>query len=266
MKTLLVIAALVVSLNGFAENKSDNFVYNDVYNTQNMVSARTVYRSMDSSLQLYRQYIYKYDENGRIVEKEAEKWDTFNSCWTPDYQLSIPSFQRAYIWKPENILQLISDLEEACKSPETPYFLGSLILVREGDTSFSVIDGQQRLVSLSIIIAALRDLEHDEEWMRLLDALIVEPGDKLRGITSQPRLTLRERDAAFFREYVQEGNLEALFDMNDEDCSSNAQCNIIANTKQAYDALAQLDEEERHRFASYLVNSVTLVIVTTDGP
>lgn len=88
MKTLLVIAALVVSLNGFAENKSDNFVYNDVYNTQNMVSARTVYRSMDSSLQLYRQYIYKYDENGRIVEKEAEKWDTFNSCWTPDYQLS----------------------------------------------------------------------------------------------------------------------------------------------------------------------------------
>ena len=49
MKTLLVIAALVVSLNGFAENKSDNFVYNDVYNTQNMVSARTVYRSMDSS-------------------------------------------------------------------------------------------------------------------------------------------------------------------------------------------------------------------------
>ena len=184
--------------------------------------------------------------------------------FTPDYQLSVPSFQRAYIWKPENILQLISDLEEACKSPETPYFLGSLILVREGDTSFSVIDGQQRLVSLSIIIAALRDLEHDEEWMRLLDALIVEPGDKLRGITSQPRLTLRERDAAFFREYVQEGNLEALFDMNDEDCSSNAQRNIIANTKQAYDALAQLDEEERHRFASYLVNSVTLVIVTTD--
>ena len=54
--------------------------------------------------------------------------------FTPDYQLSIPSFQRAYIWKPENILQLISDLEEACKSPETPYFLGSLILVREGDT------------------------------------------------------------------------------------------------------------------------------------
>ena len=102
--------------------------------------------------------------------------------FTPDYQFTIPSFQRAYIWKTEHILQLVNDLHEACKTPDTPYFLGSLILVREGGNRFSVIDGQQRLVSLSIIIATLRDLEQDPEWMRLLDALIVEPGDKLRGI------------------------------------------------------------------------------------
>lgn len=184
--------------------------------------------------------------------------------FTPDYQFSIPSFQRAYIWRRENILQLINDLEEAAKTPNTPYFLGSLILVRDGDTRFSVIDGQQRLVSLSIIIAALRDLETDPEWMRLLDALIVEPGDKLRGIANEPRLTLRERDATFFREYVQEGNLEALFDLSDDDWSSNAQRNITINTKTAYDALATLSEDERHRFASYLVNGVTLVIVITD--
>lgn len=184
--------------------------------------------------------------------------------FTPDYQFTIPSFQRAYIWKTEHILQLVNDLHEACKTPDTPYFLGSLILVREGGNRFSVIDGQQRLVSLSIIVAALRDLEQDPEWMRLLDALIVEPGDKLRGIRTEPRLALRERDAAFFREYVQEGNLEALFDMGDEDWTSNAQRNITLNTKATYDALDALSEDERHRFASYLVKSVTLVIVTTD--
>ena len=73
--------------------------------------------------------------------------------FTPDFRFTIPSFQRAYIWKTENILQLVSDLDDACKSPGTPYFLGSLILVREGDNRYDVIDGQQRLVSLSIIIA-----------------------------------------------------------------------------------------------------------------
>ncbi|MBW3078846.1 GmrSD restriction endonuclease domain-containing protein [Bifidobacterium simiiventris] len=187
-----------------------------------------------------------------------------SKVFTSDYRFTIPSFQRAYIWQPANVLQLIGDLEEASKTPDVPYFLGSLILVRDGGTHYEVIDGQQRLVSLSIIIAALRDLESDEEWMRLLDALIVEPGDKLRGIRNEPRLTLRERDAAFFREYVQEGNLEALFDLGDEDWSSAAQRNITRNTKAAYDALTVMDEDERHAFASYLVNGVTLVIVTTD--
>lgn len=61
--------------------------------------------------------------------------------FTPDFRFTIPSFQRAYIWKTENILQLVSDLDDACKSPGTPYFLGSLILVREGDNRYDVIDG-----------------------------------------------------------------------------------------------------------------------------
>ena len=184
--------------------------------------------------------------------------------FTPDFRFRIPSFQRAYIWRPEHVLQLIDDIGEASRTPDVPYFLGSLILVRDGESAYQVIDGQQRLVSLSIVVAALRDLERDPEWMRLLDALIVEPGDRLRGIRNEPRLTLRERDAAFFRQYVQEGNLEALFDLTDDDWTSPAQRTIMRNTRQAYDTLALMDDEARHRFASYLVNGVTLVIVTTD--
>ncbi|MBT1180395.1 DUF262 domain-containing protein [Bifidobacterium sp. CP2] len=189
---------------------------------------------------------------------------SLGKVFTPDYRFFIPSFQRAYIWKPENILQLVDDLRGASLTPATPYFLGSLILVHDEGTRFEVIDGQQRLVSLSIVIAVLRDLEKDPEWMRLLDALIVEPGDKMRGIANEPRLTLRERDEAFFREYVQEGNLEALFDLSDDDWTSTAQRNITRNTRKVYDELSVLSDEERHALASYLVNAVTLVIVTTD--
>ncbi|KAA8820028.1 GmrSD restriction endonuclease domain-containing protein [Bifidobacterium vespertilionis] len=184
--------------------------------------------------------------------------------FTPDFRFFIPSFQRAYIWKQENILQLVDDLREAAATPETPYFLGSLILVRRGGTRFDVIDGQQRLISLSIIIAVLRDLERDPEWMGKLDALLVEPGDKLRGIANEPRLTLRERDADFFRDHVQENNLEPVFDMSDDDLTTGAQRNIMRNIKCTYDELEHLSEDERHAFASYLVNQVTLVIVTTD--
>ena len=181
-----------------------------------------------------------------------------------DYRFVIPSFQRAYTWQAENILQLVSDLQDASASANTPYFLGSLILVRDGECRYQVIDGQQRLISLSIIIAVLRELETDPVLLSELDELILEPGNKLRGIKAEPRLRLRDRDAGFFRSYVQEGDLEGLFDLRDGDMETHAQRNIAVNARQVFDELAKLDDGERHRFASYLVNQVTLVIVTTD--
>lgn len=181
-----------------------------------------------------------------------------------DYRFTIPSFQRAYTWQAENILQLVCDLQDASASANTPYFLGSLILVRNGDCKYQVIDGQQRLISLSIIIAVLRELETDPVLLEELDELILEPGNKLRGITADPRLRLRDRDAEFFRSYVQEGDLEGLFDLREGDFETRAQYNISTNARQVFDELAKLDDDDRHRFASYLVNQVTLVIVTTD--
>ena len=184
--------------------------------------------------------------------------------FTSDYQLTIPSFQRAYTWQAENIEQLVNDLQDACADPDTPYFLGSLILVKDGPTQYQVIDGQQRLISLSIIVSVLRELEDDPDLIDSLNDLILEPGDKLRGIKAEPRLTLRERDTDFFRMYVQEGDLEGLFDLRDNDIASHAQRNIAVNTRRTFDLLAAMDAKDRRRFASYLVNGVTLVIVTTD--
>ena len=64
--------------------------------------------------------------------------------------------------------------------------------------------------------------------------------------------------------YVQEGDLEGLFDLRDNDIASHAQRNIAVNTRRTFDLLAAMDAKDRRRFASYLVNGVTLVIVTTD--
>lgn len=210
---------------------------------------------------------------GRVVVRDAKGGNDMaisatekplSRVFMSDYRFTIPSFQRAYTWQTENILQLVCDLQDASASANTPYFLGSLILVRNGDCKYQVIDGQQRLISLSIIIAVLRELETDPVLLEELDELILEPGNKLRGITAEPRLRLRDRDAEFFRSYVQEGDLEGLFDLREGDFETRAQYNISTNARQVFDELAKLDDDDRHRFASYLVNQVTLVIVTTD--
>ncbi|NEG96529.1 hypothetical protein CS006_00870 [Bifidobacterium primatium] len=187
--------------------------------------------------------------------------------FSTDYQFVIPAFQRAYSWRVEHMLQLVDDLRDASEHPDHPYFLGSLILVGDGDPNnrlFQVIDGQQRLTSLTIIIAILRAMEKDHDLSDNLNALILEEGNRLFGRAAEPRLTLRERDAEFFRDYVQEGNLEGLFDLRDTDLESNAQRNIMQNTKAAYDALSSLTDDERRYFASYLVSNVLMIIVTTN--
>lgn len=71
---------------------------------------------------------------------------------TPSYY-DIPFFQRAYVWDYDNWNELLSNLT----SKNQNHFLGSIILKNELATSgnvsrFSVIDGQQRLTTLSVLL------------------------------------------------------------------------------------------------------------------
>ena len=70
----------------------------------------------------------------------------------------VPVFQRAYAWGAEEIGQLLDDLFGSSSGFDLPYFLGSIVLVsneggeRHGDM---VLDGQQRLTTVSLVILAL---------------------------------------------------------------------------------------------------------------
>ena len=76
---------------------------------------------------------------------------------TPSYY-DIPFFQRAYVWNEENWGELLSNLT----SRNQNHFLGSIILKNELATAgsvsrYSVIDGQQRLTTLSVLLRACYD-------------------------------------------------------------------------------------------------------------
>lgn len=122
-----------------------------------------------------------------------------------DYDFHIPDYQRPYAWQQEQAAQLLTDLLEALdRSTHEPYFLGSIVLVKEaGNPESDVIDGQQRLTTLTILLSVLRDLTLDAELCSDLDRLVMEPGAKIRGLDPRPRLTMRSRDADFFEKYVQ---------------------------------------------------------------
>lgn len=75
--------------------------------------------------------------------------------------LEIPFFQRAYVWGEEQWTRLLEDVENVCSRRE-PYFMGSVILKQQSTSSTgehgdvrTVVDGQQRLTSLSILLKVL---------------------------------------------------------------------------------------------------------------
>ena len=72
-------------------------------------------------------------------------------------KLRVPENQRPYAWREEHVQQLFEDLAAAFRTPKAPYFLGTIVLTGKGDDQFDVTDGQQRLATTSILIAAIRD-------------------------------------------------------------------------------------------------------------
>ena len=68
----------------------------------------------------------------------------------------IPSYQREYDWDDENIEEFINDIEESAVGDN--YFIGHMVF--NGDfngNTFEVIDGQQRITTITILLCCIRD-------------------------------------------------------------------------------------------------------------
>ncbi len=88
-----------------------------------------------------------------------------------DYRkLEVDDYQRSYAWDSQQIHDFFVDLQEATNTG-TSHFFGSLILQTEGNGTAAVVDGQQRLTTTFLTVAALRDAV-----LNLPDDTINQPG------------------------------------------------------------------------------------------
>ena len=134
-------------------------------------------------------------------------------------QFSIPSYQRDYSWTWKEAEQLITDLLaerqaiEDAPEIERSFYLGLMIVMdnapprrsiprlrRGAGQPSEVIDGKQRLTTLTMLIALLRDLLGDDgEW---LQPYLVEAGRNRQWAIDAPRLRLEDHEQAFLIEHV----------------------------------------------------------------
>ncbi len=190
-----------------------------------------------------------------------------SDVFSDEFRFSIPRYQRPYAWTTEQAGEMFDDLFAAATTGSEvdaePYFLGSIVLVKaENDPQAEVVDGQQRLTTLTLLLSALR--EHaSPEFARSLDGRIFQKGDPIKGTIDQPRLTLRDRDHEFFKKHVQAQPGMSLIRELAVDGLPDSRRNFVENARLFLDRLDVIDTKTCDRLARYVALHTYLVTVST---
>ncbi|MGK7882894.1 MAG: DUF262 domain-containing protein [Crocosphaera sp.] len=188
--------------------------------------------------------------------------------FSDQFSFNIPNYQRPYSWTTEETEILLNDLIDAMGdnskdiSDIPPYFLGNIVLIiPDGESESKVVDGQQRLTTLTILLSVLRKLRHNEN----LTKYICQPKDEDAGIPARPRLYLRERDRNFFEKYIQTSEgLEDIEIMAGQNLS-DPQKKIVENTQILIKQINKYlpEEYQKKRLTQFLLQRCYLVAVST---
>lgn len=192
-----------------------------------------------------------------------------------NYQFEIPSYQRPYAWGKDQVLELIDDLCDAFPYPlesnHPDYFFGSIILIKEeGKPNAEVIDGQQRLTTLTLLLSIFRHLLPSNHKTRYKISQLLE-GEDITGTKTEYGLQLRSQDNEFFGEYIR--NDETLEKLLTKDAGletdsqkllrENALILVTELTERCPDNLS-IEQWILHLFTN-LLNKCYLVVVSTDS-
>lgn len=199
----------------------------------------------------------------KITGKEYPLEKIFSS----DFEYHIPGYQRPYAWTEEETGILFDDLYEFLQTEQQDnYFLGSIVLIKEENKPRAdVIDGQQRLTTLSILFSVMADSFKDQTCKNDFKIYLQEKGNQFVGLTAKPRVFLREKDQDFFNEYIQNVKLDELMKKDPATLDTEAKKHIQKNCgvlREKFKDSFKTDEDLL-AFSKFLLTRCYLVSVST---
>lgn len=112
----------------------------------------------------------------------------------------VPSYQRSYSWEAEkHTSDLFLDIENNLSEAE--YFLGTIVLTKKSDGLLEIVDGQQRLTTMLLFFAAIRDDFKKRNKDKKIQENYLSDYDR-REEKDIPKLTLNNHDNDFYKEYI----------------------------------------------------------------
>lgn len=125
---------------------------------------------------------------------------------------NVPRYQRDYSWTEEQWEDLWLDIEELRKDSDSHHYMGAVVAKVESDRHFMIIDGQQRIATLTILaLAIINHLktmadqgvtpEDNHERSKALRSRFIGEKDPA-SLTEISKLILNEHDNGFFQDYL----------------------------------------------------------------
>ena len=185
--------------------------------------------------------------------------------------LKIPSYQRTYVWDANSILYLLNRIAAAMNSKKKTYDLGYIVLCNEEKSSitgnFFIVDGQQRITSLTIIVSLIRHLARDNTNIKskcdqFLDNDRTQWSDEKKFKLCVPNIE-KNNYGTEFRKFIQNGKIDELIKF-DGKCPNRIICEYIkrlkANYCKIYDDLSGKNEEFLDNLISYVNDSCEFTV------
>jgi len=180
----------------------------------------------------------------------------------------IPEYQRPYVWGKEEVNLLLEDIYEAMNDDiNAEYFLGSIIFQNIDNLLVDMLDGQQRLTTLFLLIAVIRDLTNNPQLKDACQDYIFQVGNEFKNIPEKVRIEFNIRDEVknFVEKFIKvSGKLKDINSLKEilkytKDISVKNMVNNIFEIKNFFRSRSIED------FSKYLFNKVVLIYVSSSS-
>jgi uncharacterized protein with ParB-like and HNH nuclease domain len=170
----------------------------------------------------------------------------------------IPSYQRAYSWGKEQCEVLFEDLKNAfLENNEQGYFLGNIVLAKSSEKrdTLEVIDGQQRLITITLLIQVLSSFLPKNIDLKNIIWINDSEGKPLK-IRLKTRV-FEDKDATYLKEVITTSS-ESLTVLKKDN-------NFKINIKYFYEELKKFQEINNiNKFSDFLLNYVSLLPIESE--
>lgn len=190
-----------------------------------------------------------------------------------DEWYTVPSYQRHYVWESDNVNDMLDDFSANYRDHENEeYFLGSYI-IQSKNLNNDLLDGQQRITTLFLLFAFLRDYElSSSDVKENCEDLIFQKANKIKHIDERIRLSyeIRGNVKKFIEEYIMTPSsitihwteIEAKANDKKECTSVQRMCNTLVCYKEYFSEHSEIDLDA---FLGFILNNVVMIYISADS-